>query len=137
MQPAVRRLDEGIVLGLPGEVGLGLVQVGPLVEQASRELGPVVDPDAMRFAALQGDPVELLNDPITSEIRPGNGRENLSRVAVHNRQDEEQPIVEELVRQEPPSQRLLGKSSPCAAWPRRHSSPRRPPQAHGPACPTF
>jgi hypothetical protein len=43
-------------------------------------------PDASRFSLDSGDPVQLLDDLVGPEVRPRNGRESFSRMAVHDRQ---------------------------------------------------
>ena len=48
-QPAVERLDEGVIRGFSGagEVELDLVEVGPLIEETPGELRTIVDPNAL------------------------------------------------------------------------------------------
>ena len=75
-QGGVERLDEGIVgrLARPGEVDLHAVEIGPLVEHAAGELRAVVDPQALRPAALAGQSVERLDHLVGPEARSRNDR---------------------------------------------------------------
>ena len=87
-----------------GEVELDLVQIGPLIEQATRKLWPVVDTNAARFAALTGRTVELIDHLVGLEGRSRSTPKSLSRMAVDNRQYPERSAVENLFPSAPTGQ---------------------------------
>src|SRR5215471_939132 len=60
-KPAIERLDQGIVPGFTGsaEVEVDLVPVGPVIQGARGELGPIVDGDRRRPATFGRNPLQV------------------------------------------------------------------------------
>jgi hypothetical protein len=68
-QPPVEALDEGVLdwPARPNELQLRLPVVRPRVHRLRVELDPVVNGDRLRIAALGGDGVEELGDPLSRQ----------------------------------------------------------------------
>ena len=73
---AVERFDETVVgrfAGL-GEAQGNIVRVGPEIEVAGDEFGPVVDPDRLGIAELLAKPLNRLDLTLATVCEPGIGR---------------------------------------------------------------
>jgi hypothetical protein len=100
---AVEGLGEGVVGGLarPGEVQRHTPCVGPQVEVAGDELGPLVDPDRLRIADRGTDLFEGSNHVLAAIRDAGIERRREPRERVDHRQHPDLPAGRQLVVDEP------------------------------------
>src|SRR5665213_3034056 len=91
---------KALSVGFPGREKSISTPVRPLVEHSAGELRPIVDPQALRFAARAHELVENVDHLEGPEVRSRSYRKRLSGVAVHDRQNPERTSVEQLIRHE-------------------------------------
>lgn len=101
-QPAVERLDEGVLDRAPGtdEVESDASSVRPGMEMAPREFGSVVERHDARLTALRDDTIEHQRHPRYREMCGCLEGQTLAREDVEHREDPEPPAIDQGVRHE-------------------------------------